>query len=287
MRSVFEETRAPEGKPVDLKKWPTRLKPLAKGKQRYQELLAMDVSRLSELQRVLYASGRHALLLIFQGMDASGKDGAIRHVMSGVNPQGCQVTSFKEPSAEELRHDFLWRTSKRLPERGQIGIFNRSYYEEVLIARVHPEVLQGQHLPPETMAGKGLWEGRYRSITDLESHLYRNGTRILKFFLHLSKDEQKRRFLLRLDDKAKNWKLSPADIKERGFWKQYRKAYEHCLAATSTRHAPWFVVPADGKEDARLIISGLIIQALEGIKMGYPVADASQRKALKAMRKEL
>jgi len=282
-----EDFQVPQGKPVDLKKWPTRLKPLAKGKQRHVELLAEHVRRLSELQRVLYASGRHSLLIILQGMDASGKDGAIRHVMSGVNPQGCQVSSFKEPSAEELRHDFLWRSTKRLPERGQIGIFNRSYYEEVLIAKAHPEVLQGQHLPPEAMAGKGLWEGRYRSIIDLESHLYRNGTRILKFFLHLSKEEQKRRFLLRLDDKTKNWKLSPADIKERGFWKEYRKAYEHCLAATSTKQAPWFVVPADGKEDARLIISGLIIRALEGIKMSYPVMDAAQRKSLQAMRQEL
>jgi len=274
-------------KKIDLKELPTRIKPLAKGKQRHQELLAEHVQRLSELQRVLYASGRHSLLLIFQGMDASGKDGAIRHVMSGVNPQGCQVTSFKEPSAEELRHDFLWRTSKRLPERGQIGIFNRSYYEEVLIAKVHPEVLQAQQLPKECLEGKGFWQGRYRSINDMEAHLHRNGTRILKFFLHLSKEEQRRRFLERIDDAAKNWKLSPADIKERGFWKQYRKAYEHCLAATSTQHAPWFVVPADDKEDARLIISGLIIKALESIKMGYPIPDASQRKALKAMRKEL
>src|SRR5271155_4440833 len=203
-------------------------------------------------------------------MDAAGKDGAIRHVMSGVNPQGCEVFSFKQPTAEELEHDFLWRRSRHLPERGRIGIFNRSYYEEVLVVRVHPEILRSQGLSQELRDEKTVWEERYRSIMDLESHLYRNGTYIVKFFLHLSKDEQKKRFLARIDEPDKNWKFSMADIHERKYWKQYHAAFEECLQATSTRQAPWYAVPADDKENARLIVSQIVLDTLGGLKMSYP-----------------
>jgi PPK2 family polyphosphate:nucleotide phosphotransferase len=227
------------------------------------------------------------LLLIFQAMDAAGKDGAIKHVMSGVNPQGCQVFSFKSPSTEELDHDFLWRTTRCLPERGRIGIFNRSYYEEVLIVRVHPEILHARKLPDEIMHDDRLWEHRYRSIVDLEKHLHANGTRIIKFFLHLSKDEQRRRFLARIDDPEKNWKFSAADIAERRLWKEYRRAYEECLTATSTTYAPWYVVPADDKENARLIISQIILDTMKGMKMRYPESDREHRRELRAVRKQL
>jgi PPK2 family polyphosphate:nucleotide phosphotransferase len=242
---------------------------------------------LSSLQRLHYASNRYALLLIFQAMDAAGKDGAIRHVMSGVNPQGCQVFSFKQPSAEELEHDFLWRTTRRLPERGRIGIFNRSYYEEVLIVRVHPEILLGQGLPDELLYEEAVWKGRYRSIVDLEKHLHRNGTRILKFFLHLSKDEQRKRFLDRIDEPDKNWKFSLSDIHERKYWTHYMKAYEDCLHATSTHDAPWYVVPADDKENARLIVSQIVLDALNELKMAYPKTTAKRRRELKSIRKQL
>src|SRR5664280_2746884 len=233
------------GDKVELAKWPTSVKPVCKSKKKYHKVLDEHVAELSSLQRLHYASDHYALLLIFQGMDAAGKDGAIRHVKSGVNPEGCEVFSFKQPSAEELEHDFLWRTTCRLPERGRIGIFNRSYYEEVLVVHVHPEILRGQGLPDELLDEKTIWEERYRSIVDLETHLYRNGTRIIKFFLHLSKTEQRRRFLARIDEPDKNWKFSLADIQERKYWKHYQKAYEACLSATSTHHAPWHVVPAD------------------------------------------
>lgn len=228
-----------EGEQVDLNKWPTLVKPVYKSKKEYKKCLDEHVEELSELQRLHYASNRYALLLIFQAMDAAGKDGAIRHVMSGVNPQGCQVFSFKHPSAAELEHDFLWRTTRDLPERGRIGIFNRSYYEEVLIVRVHPEILRGEGLPDGLLDEKAIWQDRYRSIVDLENHLYRNGTRTIKFFLHLSEEEQRKRFLDRIDEPEKNWKFSQADIVERGFWKQYMQAYEACLSATSTKVAPW------------------------------------------------
>jgi PPK2 family polyphosphate:nucleotide phosphotransferase len=220
-------------------------------------------------------------------MDAAGKDGAIKHVMSGVNPQGCQVFSFKHPSAEELQHDFLWRTTRCLPERGHIGIFNRSYYEEVLVVRVHPDILRSQGLPPEDLDAPHFWRHRYHSILELEKHLRRNGTRIVKFFLHLSKEEQRRRFLARLEDPDKNWKFSLADIQERGRWDDYRKAYESCLAATSTETAPWYAVPADDKENARLIVSQAILDALDEMKLGYPKPDKQHRKELKAIRKAL
>jgi PPK2 family polyphosphate:nucleotide phosphotransferase len=275
------------GHKVQLSEWPTIVKPFCKSKEQYRQLLQEHVQELSSLQQLLYASNRYALLMIFQGMDAGGKDGAIRHVMSGVNPQGCQVFSFKQPSAEELEHDFLWRTTRCLPERGRIGIFNRSYYEEVLVVRVHPEILRGEGLPEDLRDEKNFWEKRYRSILDLESHLSRNGTRILKIFPHLSKEEQRKRFLERIDDPDKNWKFSLADIQERKYWKDYMQAYEACLQATSTHHAPWYVVPADDKENARLIVSQIVLDALSELKMAYPKTTPKRRQELKAIRKLL
>jgi PPK2 family polyphosphate:nucleotide phosphotransferase len=272
---------------VELRERPTIVKPICKSKKQYQKLLEEHVEELSSLQQLHYASNRYALLLIFQAMDAAGKDGAIRHVMSGVNPQGCQVFSFKQPSADELEHDFLWRTTRRLPERGQIGIFNRSYYEEVLIVRVHPEILRSQGLSEELRDEKTLWKERYRSIVDLEDHLYRNGTRIIKVFLHLSKNEQRKRFLERIDEPDKNWKFSLADIHERKYWGHYTKAYEACLNATSTDHAPWYVVPADDKENARLIVSQIVLDSLNELKMAYPKTTAKRRRELKSIRKLL
>ncbi len=275
------------GQEVKISKRPTIVKPVYKSKEQYQELLASHVEKLSSLQHLHYASHRYALLLIFQGMDAAGKDGAIRHVMSGVNPQGCEVFSFKQPSANELEHDFLWRTTCVLPERGRIGIFNRSYYEEVLVVRVHPEILRAQGLPEELRDEKTIWEERYRSIVDLESHLYRNGTRIIKFFLHLSKDEQRKRFLERIDEPDHNWKFSTADIHERKYWKNYMHAYEECLNATSTHHAPWYVVPADDKENARLIVSQIVVDTFNDLKMAYPRTTPKRRAELKSIRKLL
>jgi len=263
------------------------VKPVCKTKKKYQKLLEAHVAELSALQNLHYASNKSALLLIFQGMDAAGKDGAIRHVMSGVNPQGCEIFSFKQPSAEELEHDFLWRTSCRLPERGRIGIFNRSYYEEVLVVRVHPELLLNQGLSEPLRDEKNLWEERYRSIVDLERHLHRNGTKIIKFFLHLSKDEQRKRFLERIDKPDKNWKFSLADIHERKFWQHYMKAYENCLEATSTSAAPWFIVPADDKEDSRLIVSQIVLDALQELKMAYPKSTPKRHRKLQSIRKLL
>ncbi len=276
----------PEEK-VNLKKWQTRIKPFYKSKEHYQEILSEHVRKMSKLQSMLYAHGRYSVLLIFQAMDAAGKDGAIKHVLSGVNPQGCEVFSFKQPSAEDLKHDFLWRTTCRLPERGRIGVFNRSYYEEVLIVRVHPEILRGQGLPEESVDEKSIWKDRFRSIVDMEDHLRRNGTRIIKVFLHLSKAEQRNRFLARIDDPDKNWKFSLADIQERSFWKDYMEAYEECLQATSTHHAPWYVVPADDKENARLIVSRIVLDALGDLKMSYPETTSKHRRELNAVRKRL
>jgi len=275
------------GEKVKLKQWPTRVKPCYKSKEHYKELLAEHIAELSERQSLLYAYNRYSVLLIFQGMDAAGKDGAIKHLMSGVNPQGCEVFSFKQPSAEELKHDFLWRTTSRLPERGRIGIFNRSYYEEVLVVRVHPEILRDQGLPDELLDEKTIWDQRYRSIVDLEEHLYRNGTRIIKVFLYMSKGEQRKRFLERIDEPDKNWKFSLLDTHERKYWKQYMKAYEACLSATSTPHAPWYVVPADDKENARLIVSRIFLDAFNELKMEYPKTTAKRRRELKAIRKLL
>ena len=287
MRINSKDFRVRLGEKVNLREWPTRVKPFCKSKKRYQKLLGEHVEELSSLQNLHYASNRYALLLIFQGMDGAGKDGAIRHVMSGVNPQGCEVFSFKKPSAEELEHDFLWRTTRRLPERGRIGIFNRSYYEEVLVVRVHPEILLAQGLSKELRDGKTIWKERYRSIVDLEEHLHRNGTRIIKFFLHLSKEEQQKRFLERIDEPDKNWKFSLADIHERKYWKRYMKAYGACLTATSTHHAPWHVVPADNKENARLIVSRIVLDALDELKMAYPKTTAKRRQELKSIRQQL
>ena len=275
------------GKKVELRKWPTIVKPFCESKEQYQELLEKHVEELSSLQRLHYASNRYALLLIFQGMDSAGKDGAIRHVMSGINPQGCEVFSFKQPSAEELEHDFLWRTTCRLPERGRIGIFNRSYYEEVLVVRVHPAILRDQRLPEELRDEKTIWKERYRSIVDLERHLYHNGTRIIKIFLNLSYKEQRKRFLERIDQPDKNWKFSLSDINERKYWKHYMEAYEDCLNATSTHHAPWYVVPADDKENARLIVSRIVLDVLKDLKMAYPKTTEKRRLELQAIGKQL
>ena len=287
MKIGSEQFRVLPGKEFKLGDRQTSVKPFYRSKKQYHELLAEHVEQLSSLQQLHYASNRYALLLIFQGMDGAGKDGAIRHVMSGVDPQGCQVFSFKQPSAEELQHDFLWRSTCKLPERGRIGIFNRSYYEEVLVARVHPEILRNQGLPPELRDEKNIWEERYRSIVELESHLYRNGTRTIKIFLHLSQEEQRKRFLKRIDQPDRNWKFSLADIHERKFWKQYAQAYETCLNATSTHQAPWYAVPADDKENARLIVGRIVLDALEGLKMAYPKTTAKRRAELQSIRKQL
>lgn len=287
MKIKSEDFRVHSGEKVTLKERPTTVDPFYKSKKQYHKRLEEHVDDLSALQRLHYASNRYALLLIIQGMDAAGKDGAIRHVMSGVNPQGCQVYSFKQPSAEELEHDFLWRTTRDLPERGRIGIFNRSYYAEVLIVRVHPEILVGQGLPPELLDNQTIWQDRFRSIVDFEAHLHRNGTRVVKIFLHLSEDEQRKRFLDRIDDPDKNWKFSQSDMHERKFWKDYMKAYEACLTATSTDNAPWYVVPADDKQNARLIVSQIVLDSLGELKMAYPKTTAKRRGELKSIREVL
>ncbi len=287
MKIHSNDFRVKPGKKVDLKEWPTIRTSYFKTKDEYQNILEAHVGRLSELQQLHYASGRYALLLIFQGMDAAGKDGAIRHVLSGVNPEGCEVFSFKQPSAEELKHDFIWRTTCRLPELGRIGIFNRSYYEEVLIARVHPEILLTQNLPKKSLGDASFWRDRYRSIVDLERHLHRNGTQIIKCFLHLSKKEQAKRFIERIDDPNKNWKFSQADVNEREYWPKYWEAYEECLGATTTRHAPWYAIPADDKENARLIVSQILIEAFEDLKMAYPKSSEKHLRELQSIRKAL
>ena len=277
----------PEGETVHLRKWATRVKPVYHSKKDYRALLADHVARLGEQQKLLYASNSHALLIIFQAMDAAGKDGAIAHVMSGVDPQGCQVYSYKHPSAQELRHDFLWRTTRDLPERGQIGIFNRSYYEEVLIVRVHPELLRAEGLPDSGPGKKHVWRDRYRSMVNLEDHLSRNGTRIIKFFLHVSKEEQRKRLLARIDDPDKNWKFDLGDVQERQYWDQYMEAYEECLSATSTKAAPWHIVPADDKKNARLFVSRIILDAMDGLKLAYPRVTQDQKRKLALIRKHL
>ena len=287
MKVDIDDFRVREGHNVDLGKWPTKVDPVYKSKEHYQELLKEHITKLSALQELFYAADSHAVLLIFQAMDAAGKDGAIQHVMSGVNPQGCQVFSFKHPSPSELQHDFLWRTTRDLPERGKIGIFNRSYYEEVLVVRVHPEILRSEGLPDAPAREKTIWHDRYRSIANLEKHLHANGTRIVKFFLHLSKEEQRKRFLERIDDPQKNWKFGADDVKERKYWKQYMKAYEDCLAATSTGDSPWFAVPADDKRNARLIVSRIVLDTLEGLKLSFPKTSPERRRELLSIRKQL
>ena len=257
-----------------------------KSKEHAEAALMQGIARTAELQDKLYAQDNWALLLIFQAMDAAGKDGAVKHVMSGVNPQGCQVYSFKAPSDVELQHDFLWRTTRDLPERGHIGIFNRSYYEEVLIVRVHQAILKGEKTPP-SLVGKDIWEERFEDIRSFERHMARNGTVIRKFFLHLSKKEQKKRFLARLDQPEKNWKLSANDIHERKYWDDYQDAYEDMIRNTSTKYAPWYVVPADNKWFTRLVISTVIVDALESLDLEYPKVDEARLKELKAAKKVL
>ena len=287
MKIESRRFRVREGVKVDLRDWPTRVAPVYDSDKDYARILSEHIKTLSERQRLLYASNQYAVLLILQAMDAAGKDGVIAHVMSGVNPQGCQVFSYKHPSAAELKHDFLWRTTRDLPERGRIGIFNRSYYEEVLIARVHPEILQGEGLPPELRSEKRIWRDRYRSINGLERHLRCNGTRIVKIFLHLSKEEQRKRFLDRIDNPEKNRKFSSGDIEERRFWADYARAYEKCLSATSSSDAPWYVVPADSKHNARLIVSQILLDTFAELKLSYPRSDSKRRSELKALRAQL
>ncbi len=287
MRITTKDFRVKPDSKVKLSKWPTQTPPVYETASDYKEMLQGNVDRLSTAQELLYASDKYSLLLIFQAMDAAGKDGVIKHVMSGVNPQGCQVHSFKHPSVEELQHDFLWRTTRYLPERGNIGIFNRSYYEEVLIARVHPAILHGEGVADLPDDARKVWDQRFTSIKNMEQHLHHNGTRILKFFLHLSKDEQRQRFLDRIDKRKKNWKFSLADMEERKFWDGYMEAYEAALSATSSREAPWYVIPADDKKNARLMVSQIIVETLEGLDMAYPKLDDAEEKALAAIRAEL
>lgn len=282
-----EEFRVPVGSRVRLADWPTRIDPLYDSKGKYCALLDESREELSDLQNVLYAHDRYSVLLIFQGMDAAGKDGVIRHVMSGINPQGCQVFSFKQPSQEELDHDFLWRTNKRLPERGRIGIFNRSYYEDVLVVRVYPEILRKQRVPLEFVNPDKIWRERHKDIRNTEDYLHRNGTRIVKFFLHLSKEEQRQRFLARIDEPDKNWKLTPADIEVRQKWDTFMEAYEDCLGGTTTDVAPWHIVPADDKQNARLIVSHIVVEAMKSLKLHYPEPTDAHRKELLEVRTQL
>ena len=273
------------GDRVDLAARPTRIDPVYTSKADYRDRLAAHVKALSKLQQAHYAAGHAALLVIIQAMDAGGKDGVVRHVLSGINPQGCQVTSFKPPSELERRHDFLWRSTRALPQRGQIGVFNRSYYEEVLVVRVHPEMLEaeGVHTGPR----QDVWEQRFASINAYESHLVQNATKIVKVFLHLSKAEQRRRFLNRLDHPNKMWKLDPADMAERAHWEDYAAAYEACLNATSTAQAPWLIVPADDKKTARLIVSQAVLDALRSLHPTFPEPDAAHVQALARVRAQL
>jgi PPK2 family polyphosphate:nucleotide phosphotransferase len=272
---------------IKLSKRPTLVKPIYKSKKEYKRILVHHIEELKSLQNLLYASNRYSVLLIFQAMDAAGKDSAIKHVMSGINPQGCQVFSFKHPSIRELEHDFLWRAIFCLPERGKICIYNRSYYEEVLIVKVHPEILHSEGIPHTEHDTEQIWQDRYSSIEDLEKHLHRNGTRIIKFFLHLSNDEQRKRFLKRIDRPEKVWKFSSADINERKFWNDYMKAYEDCLSTTSTADCPWYVVPADDKENAHIIISQIILDMLRSLKLEYPKISPERSEELQAIRKTL
>src|SRR6202161_786313 len=277
MKINSKDFRVREGDQVKLHKWPTKVAPVYKSEQHYQKLLGEHVAQLSALQQLLYASNSYAILLIFQAMDAAGKDGAISHVMSGVNPQGCQVYSFKVPTETELQHDFLWRTTCSLPERGHIGIFNRSYYEEVLIVRVHPKILKSEKTP-SSLVGKNIWDERFEDIRCFERHMSRSGTVIRKLFLHLSKKEQKQRFLARLDHPEKNWKFSAADIRERKYWDDYQHAFEDMIRNTSSEEAPWYVVPADNKWFTRLVISTVLVDTLESLKLSYPKVDEQKRQ---------
>ncbi|HEX4505697.1 MAG TPA: polyphosphate kinase 2 family protein [Alphaproteobacteria bacterium] len=283
MKIKTNRFRVSEDETVRLKSRPTLVKPVYRNRRHYRALLDAHVETLSDLQKMFFADKRFSLLLVLQAMDAAGKDGVIRHVMSGVNPQGCRVTAFRPPSEEELLHDFLWRAERALPARGQIGIFNRSYYEEVLVPRVHPEILKTEG----AQRGGRIWRKRNRSIQDFERHLSANGTHIVKIFLHVSKGEQRDRFVARIDDPDKNWKLDPADIKERACWKDYRRAYERCISATSSEAAPWYIVPADDKRNARLIVSQIVLDALRSLKLEYPSVSAGRRRELVQIRADL
>lgn len=277
--------RVPHDGEIHLAKYDTAFTGEFKDKKEAKKQLKKDIKRLAELQDVLYADDRYAVLVIFQALDAAGKDSTIKHVMSGINPQGCQVFSFKAPSAEELEHDYLWRCVTRLPERGRIGIFNRSYYEEVLVTRVHPEILTYQRLPPESM--EGIWKRRFREINEFESHLYGSGTRVVKFFLHVSKEEQKRRFLARIERPEKNWKFSASDMKERARWDDYMKYYEDMFNHTSTKHAPWHIIPADHKWFMRGAVARILIDTLESLDLRYPEVSDEHRVELERIRLQL
>ena len=287
MKIRTKQFRVGPGDDVDLKKWPTRIDAIYDGKDGYRALLDEQVKDLSDLQLKLFATKRHALLIIFQATDAAGKDGAIRHVMSGVNPQGCAVTGFDRPSAEEMSHDFLWRSAKVLPARGMMGIFNRSYFVEVLVVRVHPGILDAQNLPADVIKDEAIWDKRLRSIGDHEQHLTANGISIVKIFLHVSKDEQKKRLLERIEDPAKNWKSKIGDVAERKLWKQYRKAYEEAIAATSTKEAPWYIVPADDALSARLYVSEIISDALRAMDLSILEPTPDRLAELKETKKQL
>lgn len=276
----IEKFRVTEGSKVNLNTHPTDFTGDYTDKRDAVKDLQKNVGRMAELQDALYAEDRHTLLLIFQAMDAAGKDGAIKHVMSGVNPQGCHIISFKQPSSEELDHDFLWRCQKNLPERGKIGIFNRSHYEEVLVVRVHPQILQFQQLPPETLNNKDIWEKRFKHIRDWEDHLAENGTHVIKFFLNVSKEEQKARFLSRIDEKEKNWKFSVSDVKERAMWDDYMKCYREAMEATSTEKSPWYIIPADKKWFTRLAVSEIIVKKMESLNLKYPEATPEHKAEL-------
>ncbi len=278
--------RIDDGKKFRLKDFDPHTTAHVHSKRHAEELLTQSIAEMADLQDKLYAQDRWAVLLIFQAMDAAGKDGAIKHVMSGVNPQGCQVYSFKAPSSEELNHDFLWRTSKVLPERGHIGIFNRSYYEEVLVVRVHPEILGNERISEE-LIGKDIWQTRFQDIENFERYLSHNGIVVRKFFLNVSKAEQKRRFLERLETPEKNWKFSAADVRERQCWDDYMTAYEEMIAATSTKNSPWYVVPADNKWYTRLVVAAAIVDTLKDLHVAYPAVDPEKRKQLEQARKEL
>ncbi len=282
-----DKFRISEGTKLDLNEHPTDFTGDYTDKDEASEDLKKNVERLGELQDVLYAEDQRSLLIIFQAMDAAGKDGAIKHVMSGINPQGVSVVSFKQPNDEELSHNFLWRCAKNVPERGRIGIFNRSHYEEVLVVRVHPQILNSQHLPDELKNDKKIWETRFEQIRNFESTLVQNGTQILKFFLHISKKEQKKRFLARIEETEKNWKFSMGDVKERGHWDDYMKAYTEAIGSTSTKEAPWYIIPADKKWFAPLAVSEVIKQKLEAMKLQYPVVSAEHKSELAEAKKML
>jgi PPK2 family polyphosphate:nucleotide phosphotransferase len=287
IRKIAEHLIAPPGKKISLKKYDTDWTPKSLDAEDAQRELDEGIHTLAKLQDKLYAQDRYAVLIVLQAMDAAGKDSTIQHVMSGVNPQGCQVYSFKVPSSEERDHTYLWRTVKALPERGRIGIHNRSHYEEVLVARVHPEILQGERLPAAISTDKNIWKQRFSEINAFERHLVDNGTIVLKFFLHVSKAEQKRRFLERIDDPSKNWKFASGDLKERALWKHYMRAYEDMFTHTSTKWAPWYIIPADNKWFMRLAVAGILSHTLDSLKLSYPALDKAQLRDLQVSRKML